>query len=130
MFITLLLVTFIIALIVSFIISKLFQKPIATILNRIVAEDISDAWVKYLNFAIYVVGISTGVRIWKLEKYIMGTGGDNEILELNMERWILELYGTIIGTLQGIAWMLLVFFLFALIAYVIVRLFETKKVTQ
>ncbi|MCP4632108.1 MAG: hypothetical protein GY855_04215 [candidate division Zixibacteria bacterium] len=130
MFITLLVVTFIIALIVSFIISRLFRKPIEKILSRIISDDISAAWVKYLNFAIYVVGISAGVRIWKLEKYIMGTGGENEILELNMERWILELYGTVIGALQGIAWMLLVFFLFALIAYVIVRLFEAKKVSQ
>ncbi len=39
----------------------------------------------------------------------------------------MELYRTIIGTLQGIAWMLLVFFVFALVAYVIVRAFELKK---
>jgi hypothetical protein len=31
------------------------------------------------------------------------------------------------GTLQGVAWMLLVFFIFALIAYVIVRAFELKR---
>jgi len=30
-------------------------------------------------------------------------------------------------TLQGIAWLLLVFFIFALIAYVIVRIFESRK---
>ena len=39
---------------------------------------------------------------------------------------MLELYRTVIDTLQGIAWMLLVFFVFALIAYVIVRLAEIK----
>jgi len=39
---------------------------------------------------------------------------------------VLELYQTAIETLQGIAWMLLVFFMFALVAYVIVRIAETK----
>jgi hypothetical protein len=37
-----------------------------------------------------------------------------------------EAFRAIVGTLQGIAWMLLVFFVFALIAYVIVRAFELK----
>ena len=34
---------------------------------------------------------------------------------------------TIIGTLQSVAWMLLVFFLFALIAFVIVKGLESRK---
>jgi len=36
-------------------------------------------------------------------------------------------YRTVIGTASGVAWMLLVFFVFALIAYVIVRVFESRK---
>lgn len=40
---------------------------------------------------------------------------------------MLEVYRTIIETLQGIAWMLLVFFVVALVAYVIVRLSELKR---
>jgi flagellar biosynthesis/type III secretory pathway M-ring protein FliF/YscJ len=39
----------------------------------------------------------------------------------------LEIYRTIIGTLQSNAWILLLFFLFALIAYVIVRGMETRR---
>jgi hypothetical protein len=50
-----------------------------------------------------------------------------EIVALSGERWVLEVYRTIIGTLQGVAWMLLVFFVFALVAYVIVRAFELKR---
>ena len=49
------------------------------------------------------------------------------VLELTQERWILEVYRTIIETLQGIAWALLLFFLFSLIAYVFVRVSESKK---
>ena len=43
---------------------------------------------------------------------------------------MIELYQAAISTLQGIAWMLLVFFMFALVAYVIVRIAETKMGEQ
>ena len=128
MFITLLIVTFVIALVVSSVVVLIFARPINAILARIISDQISRAWSKYLKFAIYVTGISSGVRIWELEKYITEPRFEgSRIIELNAERWVLELYRTIIGTLQGIAWMLLVFFVFALVAYVIVRAFELKK---
>jgi len=128
MFITLLIITFVIALAVSSIVVLIFAGPINAILARIISDQISKAWSKYLKFAIYVTGISSGVRIWDLEKYITEPRFEgSKIIELNTERWVLELYRTIIGTLQGVAWMLLVFFVFALVAYVIVRAFELKK---
>ena len=121
MFITLLGVTFAIAIFVSFLVVLLFKKPIIAILDRILSEDISKAWWRYLSFAIYVVGVSGGVRVWDLEKYITPRPEETAAIVLNMERWTFEVYHTIIGTLQSIAWMLLVFFLFSLIAYVIVQ---------
>ncbi|KAF0142881.1 MAG: hypothetical protein FD122_147 [Stygiobacter sp.] len=127
MFFTLLLVTFALAIVTSFIIAKFFNKPIGKILNRIIAEDISTAWQKYIKFAIYVVGISGGVRVWELEKYLQPQDKSASQIVLTNERWILEIYRTIIETLQSTAWMLLVFFLFAMIAYVIVRAFELKQ---
>ncbi len=127
MFFTLLLVTFALAIVTSFIIAKFFDKPIGKILNRIIAEDISTAWQKYIKFAIYVVGISGGVRVWELEKYLQPQDKSAPQIVLTNERWILEIYRTIIETLQSTAWMLLVFFLFAMIAYVIVRAFELKQ---
>lgn len=128
MFVTLLGVTFLISLLVCFIVVRIFQKPIDLILHRIISEEISIAWSKYLRFAIFVVGISSGVNLWKLEKYITPqTRESAEVLQLNFNRWLLEVYRTVIETLQGIAWMLLIFFIFALIAYVIVRIFDIKK---
>ena len=122
MFITLLIATFIISLVVSTIVVLIFARPLNQILDRIILDQISRAWSKYLKFAIYVTGISSGVRIWDLEKYITKPQYQgSEIVQLTTERWVLEVYRTIIGTLQGIAWMLLVFFVFALVAYVIVR---------
>lgn len=128
MFLTLLLVTFAIAAIVSFLVVRLFASPVDGILERIIADDISRAWSRYLKFAIYVVGISKGVRVWELERYISPGRYEEKapILELTSDRWVLESYRTVIETLQGIAWMLLVFFVFALIAYVIVRVFELR----
>ncbi|KPJ52509.1 hypothetical protein AMJ39_07665 [candidate division TA06 bacterium DG_24] len=127
MFAVLLVVTFVIAVLVSFVVVRLFEKPIRAILGRIVSEELSKAWERYLKFAIYVVGVSGGVRVWELEKYITPQGEETEPIVLNAARWTLEVYRTIIGTLQSVAWMLLVFFLFALIAYVIVRGREHKQ---
>lgn len=126
MFILLLAITFVIALAVSYIVVRMFSNPIDNILKRIISDEISTAWVKYLKFAVYVVGISSGVRIHQLERYITAVRPKEEIIALTMDRWIIEIYRTIIGTLGGIAWMLLVFFVFALIAYVIVRAHEFK----
>ncbi len=129
MFPTLLLVTFVVALAVSAAMALVFARPIKGILDRIIADEISMAWYRYLNFAILVVGISAGVRIHDLEKYITPLRNDKDarIIELTGDRWLLELYRTVIETLQGIAWLLLVFFAFALIAYVLVRSSEWKR---
>jgi hypothetical protein len=127
MFITLLIATFIISFAVTTIVVLIFAKPLNQILDRIISDQISRAWSKYLKFAMYVIGISSGVRIWDLEKYITKPQYQgSEIIQLTTERWTLEIYRTIIGTLQGIAWMLLVFFIFALVAYVIVRISEMR----
>lgn len=130
MFLTLLLVTFLIALLVSFLVARLFERPIQQILGRLVKEDISGAWVRYLTFAVYVVGISGGVRIWSLEQYILPRAHDQPALVLTGERLTFEVFRTVIGTLQSLAWLLLVFFVFALIAYVVVRGLEMRHQRQ
>jgi len=127
MFLTLLGVTFLIAVICSAITAQLFDKSIRTILDRVVAEDrLSAVWHRYVKFAIYVVGISGGVRIWDLEKYITPQTKGQMPIVLNSDRWVLEVYRTIIGTLQSVAWMLLLFFAVALIGFVIVKALEVR----
>jgi hypothetical protein len=133
MIITLLLSTFVIAFAVASIVVFIFNKPIEAILRRVVPVDISYAWTRYLRFAIYVVGIGGGVRVWDFEKYLTLQDPYKEVIQLTSERWILEIYNTVIGTLQSVAMILLIFFVFALIAVVIVRMFEartTKKESQ
>ncbi|MCA9837383.1 MAG: hypothetical protein KC422_10710 [Trueperaceae bacterium] len=125
MFFFLLIMTFAIAAGVAYLVIRLFHKSVTTILNRVLKDEISIVWWRYLVFALYVVGISGGVRIWELEKYITPRLEETESIVLTTERWVLEIYRTIIGTLQSLAWVLLVFFVAALIAFVIVKVRET-----
>ena len=128
MFITLLGVTFLISFTVSGFVVAVFNKPVTQILERILADSISRAWVRYLQFAMIVVGISSGVRVWELEKYLLpAKSTDSAILQLTKERWILEVYRTIIGSLEGLALLLFVFFIFALLAFVVVKIFEMRQ---
>jgi len=130
MFLLLLFATFAVALGVSFAVMWLFTKPIDSVLRRIIADEISAAWSKYMKFAILVVGVSSGVPVHDLERYVSATLGGREVqsaASLGFDRWIFELYRAAIETLQGIAWMLLVFFVFALIAYVMVRIGEMRS---
>jgi len=136
MFFALLIVTLLIAVTVCFIVSRSFNKPIYNILDRIVGDEMAGAWARYLKFAIYVVGISGGVRIYELERYLPTAASSKNPdfvreppyqLMLTPERWVLEVYRTVIETLQSLAWMLLVFFLFALVAYIIVRVFGSRR---
>ena len=125
MFLTLLLVTFLVALAVSGLVARGFDRPIGSILARIIADDISAGWQRFVRFALLVVGISGGVRIYELERYIDPERTNQ--LELTTERWVLEVYRTVIETLQSLAWALLLFFMFALLAYVIVRRGEVRR---
>ena len=127
MIIALLLVTFIVAFAVASIVVLIFTQPIEGILSRVIPDEISSAWSRYLKFAIYVVGIGGGVRVWSFEKYLTLQEPYKEIVPLTSDRWVLEIYQTIIGTLQSTVMLLLVFFVFALIALVIVRAFELRK---
>ena len=130
MFLFLLFATFVVAVAVSFAVMWLFTKPIDRVLRRIIADEISSAWLKYMKFAIMVVGVSEGVQLRDLERYISPTVGGHEIQTATwpgFDRWIFELYRAAIDTLQGIAWLLLVFFVFALIAHVIVRIGEMRS---
>ena len=112
-----------IALGVSAIVIQMVSTSILKILQRIVADELANAWHQYIKFAAYVVGVSGGVRIYQLEQYINAPHKDVEVLALTTHSWTLEIYRTVIGTLQSLAWMLLLVFIFALIAFVIVRAF-------
>ena len=128
MFISLLIVTFVIAAATSFAVAYFFQRPVAVILTRIIADELALAWQRYVVFGMYLVGITGGVRIWQLERYVSPAGRDQP-LALNTDRWALEIYRTLVGSLESIATALLVFFIVALFAYLVVRSIERRAVT-
>ena len=131
MFLALLVTTLGVALLTSAVVVLFFKKPIRQILDRIIGEEIAQGWQRFLLFAIYVVGVSSGVQIWKLEQYVhpqpTGPEGRPVTLTLDTPSMALEVYRTIIQVLQGIAWALLVFFVVALIAFAITRRAETRR---
>ena len=127
MFYSLLGVTFVVAIGVTTITVWLFGRHINRILERIVSDELAAAWHRYILFAAYVVGISGGVNLHKLEQYVNARHIETTVLSLHAETWTLEIYRTVIQTLQSIAWMLLVVFVVALIAYVIVRALELRQ---
>ena len=101
MFLILLLVTFLIAVATSTLAATLFSRPVKKILDRLVSEELAASWRRYIVFAIYVVGISGGVRVWDLERYITPRANEVAPIALNYDRWVLEVYKTVIGALQS-----------------------------
>jgi len=126
-FILLLTVSLLVAICVTTIIVLFFRKHVDKILGRIIQDEISSAWGKFITFALYVIGISSGVNVWRLEKIIAPEGEGIVKPILNAEYWGLTIYRTIIDTLGGMAWALFLFFVVALIAFVIVKKKETKQ---
>ncbi len=126
MFFGLLALTFLLAAAVSLIVVRSFKGPVSTIFRRIIQDPVSSVWERYITFAGLVVGVSGGVRIYQLERYINAPYKNQRVLSLNAERWTLEVYRTVIETLQSLAWMYLVVFVFALMAYVLVKGFEMR----
>jgi len=124
-FLLLLVVTLVIAAGVSGLVIVFFRNPIDKIFRRIIGEDIAEAWRKFLLFALFVVGIASGVNLYKLEQFVNPVGDATRPV-LTAEFWGLEIYRTIISTLGGLAWALLIFFVVALIAFAITRRKEQK----
>jgi hypothetical protein len=131
MFYLLILSNFVVAALTSVIIIFMFSKSINNIMARVINDSINTTWAKYTKFAGLVVGISSGIRIYEMEKYITpinyyNTAEKSTILELTTERWFLEIFRTLVETVQGLAWMFFVFFVISLLAYVVVRVSELK----
>jgi len=126
-FLLLLIALLAIASIIAWLVVIFFRNPIDSIFNRVIGESIAGAWRKFITFALFVVGISSGVDVWKLERFLQPATEKAAKVELTPEYWGLEIYHTIIGTLGGMAWALLLLFLAMLIAFLIVRRQDSRR---
>ncbi len=128
MFLLLMLVSLAVAILTTAAVIALFRGSISGILGRIVAEPVAAAWRRYVTFALVVVGISSGVSLWTLERYVRGgpmpetPPAPNAVAAvfpgpapLTTEAWAFEIYRTVLGSLRGLAGALLLFFGIALV---------------
>ena len=125
-FLLLLLTTLVVSSVVTLLVILFFRKPIDKMLLRVIGDDVARSWRKFLTFALLVVGISSGVDVWRLERFIQPDKESGAVLALTPEQWGLEIYRAVIQSLGGLAWALLVFFLVSLVAFVIVKRGEMK----
>ena len=129
MFVALLIVLLSIALLITSIVVWALRPHVRGILRRLIGESLADAWVSFLTFALYVVGIASAVQAYRLDKYVIRQYEGAVIAELNLNTWLLEVYQSVRSVLGGLAWSLMSFFIVALIAVIIVRAFELKRET-
>ena len=126
MFFALILATFVLAVATSFVVERSMRDPVSQILSKIVGE-LASAWQKYVSLAIYVMGVAWGAPVNRLGYYIDPppySGSTRPALDF--PHVALEAYRTIIDTLMGVTLLLLAFFVFTMIAYVIVRGLELR----
>ncbi|NUN09262.1 MAG: hypothetical protein HUU54_08815 [Ignavibacteriaceae bacterium] len=130
MFLWLLLSGFLVSVTCALIVIFIFRSSLSKTLVRVVGEELAGSWKKFIQFALFVVGISGGVKPWNMERYLSQAGQDTKPLILTQERWVLELYMVVIDTIVAMSWMLFVYFLFSLITIGIIRIFEMKSGKQ
>jgi hypothetical protein len=127
MFVSLLLALVTISLVLTTIVVVGFRKPIRGIMSRLLNDAHSEAWVQFLTFALYTVGVSSAIDRGQLQNYVTRRSGDDILAQVNVNTCLLEIYQTVESVLGGLAWSLMSFFTVALIAFIIVRSFELKR---
>ena len=90
MFVSLLIALLSIALLITSVVVLAFRKPIQGIFNRLIGEALSEAWVRFLTFALYVVGIASAVHGYRLDKYVSKQHKDAILTELNLNTKTIE----------------------------------------
>jgi len=130
MFVALFAASFLLALVLSATIAWLSREAINTILRRFVVDPVvCRGFEKYIRFAIVVVGISGGTRVKPLQEYISAAEWNKPALQaaLTQEFWTLELYRTVMGTLEGVAGLLLLCIFLALMAPAVLRMLKVES---
>lgn len=114
---------------ISCLIAWLFRIPVESLLKYLVERDVAEAWTKYIFFLLLVVGVASGTRIRLLEEYLAAASWNQTAIQSQMtqEFWVLEMYRTLIGSVEGIAWMLVLLALLGGGAYFFLRKKKADK---
>ena len=127
MFAALLIAMVSLGVLITSIVVLLFRSPVRSILCRLAGQDNAGPWVRFLLFVMYVVGISSSLNVYRLEKYVSASSEYNYAVVLDRSAWLVEICQSFTSVLDGLAWYLMAFFIIALIGLVIVRIFELKR---
>jgi hypothetical protein len=130
MFVNFFLSTLAAAFVLSFLVAWLFWTPVKNVLRKLLDDEAAAAWTRYVCFTLVVAGVAAGARVRILEEYLTAPSFNRGAMlgELTQEFWVLEMYRTVIGTVAGIAWVLLGLSLIAGIVYVIADKYRLNKV--
>ena len=121
-------VSFVTAGLVSFCVACVCEKPLSILMRRIIQNETSSTFTRYVRYATYLVGISHGVRLHPIGFEIVAHFSEHDydpahILERNLDYQLLLMWiqMVIIQSLTAIAYMYLAFFILGLIAYISVK---------
>lgn len=124
-------VAFITAGLVSFCVASVCEKPLSILMRRIIQNETSSTFTRYVRYATYLVGISHGVNVNPLSSELA-----MHILErISIDRvsnypewwlWMSSIQTVIMQSLIAIAFMYLALFVLGLIAYITLKVREQQ----
>ena len=116
---------------VSFCVASVCEKPLSILMRRIIQNESSSTFTRYVRYATYLVGISHGVNVNPLSSELA-----MHILErISIDRvsnypewwlWMSLIQTVIMQPLIAIAFMYLALFVLGLIAYITVKVREQQ----
>ena len=124
-------VAFITAGLVSFCVASVCEKPLSILMRRIIQNETSSTFTRYVRYATYLVGISHGVNVNPLSSELAA----HFLKSISIDRvsnypewwmWISSIQLVIMQPLIAIACMYLALFVFGLIAYITVKVREQQ----
>jgi hypothetical protein len=126
MFITLLLVSLVLAAALALFVLRILRPSLRGILDRVVGVDAAEHWYRFAIFALYITSVGHGVYGYRLERYIQKLHKDDVISTLDLEAWVYEVYLVVERTLTSLACGAITVFIIALICLVVLRSFEMR----
>jgi len=129
MFVLLFVASLLLSFGVAFLVAWGSRDPIENVLHHFFPANISSALAKYLQLATILIGVTSGARIRALQEYISAPDYNKSAMtaQLTQEFWVMEFYRTVIGTLEGILWLI---FLFALAVFAVVYITRKSRPTE
>ena len=128
------LVSFVTAGFVSFCVVSVCEKPLSIFIRRIIQNETSHTFTRYVRYATYLVGISHGVKVNPLSFELAAHILEHDFIhldfihhEFNYLGWLIFIQGGSMITLTAIASMYLALFILGLIAYSTIKAREKRQ---